>query len=105
MEANLIQSSGMDAEQENQQTRIFVWSWPRSLSTVFAKFVSCMDDVQLWHEPYILSFYSNAMQKADESDTQPITKFYRKAHREMKDLQNKSHEFSDSRLLPKSSFT
>lgn len=95
----------MDFKQENQQTRIFVWSWPRSLSTVFAKFLSCIDDVQLWHEPYIQSFYSNAMPKVDEADNQPVTKFYLKTHHAMENLHNQPHEFSDSSLLPISLFT
>ncbi|KAJ8050385.1 hypothetical protein HOLleu_03572 [Holothuria leucospilota] len=39
--------------------KIFLWTNPRSLSTVFEKCVSCMDGADVWHEPYLISFVNH----------------------------------------------
>ncbi|XP_071811540.1 uncharacterized protein [Apostichopus japonicus] len=39
----------------NEPVRIMFWAVPRSASTVFTKFMSFVDNVEVWQEPYVIS--------------------------------------------------
>ncbi|KAJ8049711.1 hypothetical protein HOLleu_02575 [Holothuria leucospilota] len=50
----------MDKSKTNQDAgTIFLWTNPRSLSTVFTKCISFVDNIQVWFEPYSCAFGNN----------------------------------------------
>lgn len=46
----------MNESMGNNALRVMLWAVPRSASTVFTKFMSFVDDIEVWNEPYMLSF-------------------------------------------------
>ncbi|KAJ8025685.1 hypothetical protein HOLleu_33307 [Holothuria leucospilota] len=44
-----------------QPTRIFLWCWPRTISTALEKCMSFVDGMQTWHEPYTVAYGTNVM--------------------------------------------
>ncbi|KAJ8050316.1 hypothetical protein HOLleu_03470 [Holothuria leucospilota] len=49
---------------DQEPRTIFLWSTPRSLSSVFTKCISFVDNVQIWFEPYSCAF-SNKIYHSD----------------------------------------
>ncbi|KAJ8050384.1 Branched-chain-amino-acid aminotransferase-like protein 2 [Holothuria leucospilota] len=77
--------------------RIFLWTNPRSLSTVFEKCVSCMDGADVWHEPYLNSFINHV------NSSPELLQRYPKMETTMREGQEASIRDGGS-LLPSSVF-
>lgn len=44
-----------ESKEKTDALRVMLWGVPRSASTVFTKFMSFVDNVEIWHEPYVVS--------------------------------------------------
>ena len=58
----------------NDALRIMFWAVPRSASTVFAKFMTFVDNVEVWHEPYVLSYLNETNWIEDRPELLEVTK-------------------------------
>lgn len=50
--------------------RVFLWSIPRSRSTVFVKCMSFVENVQVWYEPYLYSYHNELLTHPDSDREQ-----------------------------------
>ncbi|KAJ8041700.1 hypothetical protein HOLleu_12590 [Holothuria leucospilota] len=89
--------------------RIFIWCWPRTVSTAVGKCLSNVDGVQFWFEPY-QNCFSNEMHKivaAPEEDplaTNPgYIQYMTKLH-EARATSDSNKFFSDSKSYPQDKF-
>lgn len=89
-------------QNKGDQTCIFLWSWPRCLSTAIAKCLSFVEDVQMWHEPYTVAFLCKI---AAQSEGKPISKVFANMMEMSAKLSKAHHEFSNSKLMDMSLFT
>ena len=66
----------MASSNNSEQIRVILWAPPRSLSTVFEKCMSYVDDVQIINEPYNGALINNAdaMQKTTDTFKDGIDK-------------------------------
>lgn len=53
----------------NKIPRVFIWCWPRTVSTALGKCLSNVDEVQFWNEPY-QNCYNNEMHAKTLSESQ-----------------------------------
>lgn len=94
------------ASKPEKQTRIFVWCWPRSISTAFEKCLSFVEGVQTWHEPYCVAFNSELMANPQAMEPgSPIAIIFEQFAAMMKTIADQPNEFSDGRFLSADKFT
>ncbi|KAJ8020759.1 hypothetical protein HOLleu_40436 [Holothuria leucospilota] len=97
------------ADSSQKQQRIFLWCWPRSISTAVEKCLSFVDGMQTWHEPYTVAFNAElltnkAIMQEGNSDS-PIAKVLQEYNDMMKTLANQPTEFSGGKFMPVANFT
>lgn len=98
------------ADSSQKQPRIFLWCWPRSISTAVEKCLSFVDGMQTWHEPYTVAFNAELlsnkaiMKEGTDSDA-PISKVLQQYMEMVKTLTDKPNEFSGGKFMPMANFT
>ncbi|KAJ8025602.1 hypothetical protein HOLleu_33202 [Holothuria leucospilota] len=91
--------------EETKQKLIFLWSWPRSISTAFEKCLSFVDGVQIWHEPYTVAQFSDPTKYVQtESDVSQGTRALIDYLKMMNSIEKERNEFSNSKLMSTASF-
>lgn len=85
----------------NKQTRIFLWSWPRSISTAVEKCLSFIDGVQTWHEPYTVAQFKDFITAAEnEAEDSPGAAMIKQYMQTMFSIGQQTNEFSDGKFMP-----
>lgn len=85
---------------KGNQTCIFLWSWPRSLSTAISKCMSGVKGVQTLHEPYNVAFNCDILA---QSEGTLISEMW--ANMMDTKLSSEQDDFSNSKLIDMSLFT
>ncbi|PIK56179.1 hypothetical protein BSL78_06917 [Apostichopus japonicus] len=96
----------MAAEKEDKrQTRVFLWAWPRSISTAVEKCLSFVEGVQTWHEPYTVPNIFELLDKADKGkESSEVTAMMTQYKEMLLNAGKEPNEFSNSRFMPISKF-
>lgn len=96
-------------ESSNTQPRIFIWCWPRTVSTALGKCLSNVEGVQYWHEPYQNSLSTILQMKiATEQQQKPVNSKFIEIMGKLGQVMASSDAssfFADSKLFPSDKFT